>query len=208
VGHRMDLKHTRRMITAALNGELDDVPTREDDAFGLQIPERVPEVPDEVLRPRQTWEDPEAYDAQAEKLINMFRESFRKFADSVPEGCATPGPDRDPGRVQRHVVIREPVWGTITVDPTARRIVDSAAFQRLRYIRQLGLAHLVYPGASHTRFDHALGVYHLITRALGSMERRGELAELPGAETAPGGTGGAAARRGALPVLPRPGRAR
>jgi uncharacterized protein len=81
------------------------------------------------------------------------------------------------------VVIREPVWGTITVDATARRIVDSAAFQRLRYIRQLGLAHLVYPGASHTRFDHALGVYHLITRALASMARRGELEALPEAET-------------------------
>jgi uncharacterized protein len=70
------------------------------------------------------------------------------------------------------VVVREPVWGTITLDPTAGGIVDSAAFQRLRYIRQLGLAHLVYPGASHTRFDHALGVYHLIRRALERMAQR------------------------------------
>jgi uncharacterized protein len=83
-----------------------------------------------------------------------------------------------------HVVIREPVWGSIRLDPVARRIVDSAAFQRLRYIRQLGLAHLVYPGASHTRFDHALGVYHLITGALASMDRRGELADLPATERA------------------------
>jgi uncharacterized protein len=66
----------------------------------------------------------------------------------------------------------------------ARWIVDSAAFQRLRYIRQLGLAHLVYPGASHTRFDHALGVYHLITGALASMERRGELDDLDSTELA------------------------
>lgn len=76
-------------------------------------------------------------------------------------------------------MIREPVWGTITLDPPARRVVDSAAFQRLRYIRQLGLAHLVYPGASHTRFDHALGVYHLISRAMASLDGSGALAGLP-----------------------------
>jgi len=69
------------------------------------------------------------------------------------------------------VVVRDPLWNTIRLDATARRIVDSAAFQRLRYIKQLGLAHLVYPGAVHTRFHHALGVYHLITRALERLER-------------------------------------
>ncbi|MFO7893450.1 MAG: HD domain-containing protein [Longimicrobiales bacterium] len=75
----------------------------------------------------------------------------------------------------REVVVRDPLWGTITLDPTARAIVDSAAFQRLRYIRQLGLAHLVYPGAHHTRFDHALGVYHLMRRAIHGLETRGAL---------------------------------
>lgn len=64
------------------------------------------------------------------------------------------------------VLIRDPLWDTIRLDDSAVRIVDSRSFQRLRYIRQLGLAHLVYPGASHTRFDHALGVYHLACRAL------------------------------------------
>ncbi len=64
------------------------------------------------------------------------------------------------------IVIRDPVWNTIRVDRVAARIIDSPPFQRLRYIRQLGLAHLVYPGATHTRFDHALGVYHLSVRAL------------------------------------------
>jgi hypothetical protein len=73
------------------------------------------------------------------------------------------------------VVVRDPLWGTITLDPTARAVVDSAAFQRLRYIRQLGLAHLVYPGAHHSRFDHALGVYHLMRRAIGGMAERGAL---------------------------------
>src|SRR5690625_3395936 len=69
----------------------------------------------------------------------------------------------------------EPMWDTIRLDPVAVRIMDSVAFQRLRYIRQLGLAYLVYPGATHTRFDHALGVYHLATRALAILDEEGFL---------------------------------
>lgn len=70
-------------------------------------------------------------------------------------------------------LIRDPLWDTIHLDPTAVRIVDTAEFQRLRYIRQLGFAHLVYPGATHTRFDHALGVYHLTRTALRLLRERG-----------------------------------
>jgi HD superfamily phosphohydrolase len=70
-------------------------------------------------------------------------------------------------------LIRDPLWESIRLDPTAVRIVDTAEFQRLRYIRQLGLAHLVYPGATHTRFDHALGVYHLTKTALRHLRERG-----------------------------------
>lgn len=70
----------------------------------------------------------------------------------------------------RSLVIRDPVWNTIRMDTVAVAIMDTAAFQRLRYIRQLGLAHLVYPGATHTRFDHALGVYHLAVRALAILK--------------------------------------
>jgi phosphoenolpyruvate carboxykinase (ATP) len=92
VGKRMDLAHTRRMVTAALNGELDAVPTVEDAAFGLQIPERVPGVPDGVLQPRKTWEDSSAYDEQAQKLVAMFRENFQKFADVVPAAVRDAGP--------------------------------------------------------------------------------------------------------------------
>src|SRR5688500_2184558 len=69
--------------------------------------------------------------------------------------------------------VRDPLWNTIRLDPTAARIVDTAAFQRLRYIRQLGLAHLVCPGATHTRFDHAIGVYHLTVTALRLLRERG-----------------------------------
>ena len=76
----------------------------------------------------------------------------------------------------RHArVIRDPMWNTIRLDPTAVQIIDTKAFQRLRYIRQLGLAHLVYPGATHTRFDHALGVYHLATTALRHLREQEDL---------------------------------
>src|SRR5690606_30953703 len=76
------------------------------------------------------------------------------------------------------ITIRDPLWDTIRIDPIARRIIDSPAFQRLRYIRQLGHAHLVYPGANHTRFDHAVGVYHLAQRALQALADRDGLDRL------------------------------
>ena len=71
-------------------------------------------------------------------------------------------------------IIRDPLWNNIRVDPLALRLVDTPAFQRLRYVRQLGLAYLVYPGASHSRFEHALGAYHLAGRALAMFEERDE----------------------------------
>jgi uncharacterized protein len=73
----------------------------------------------------------------------------------------------------KSITIRDPLWDTIRIDPVARRIIDSATFQRLRHIKQLGHAHLVYPGATHTRFDHAVGVYHLAQRALHILAERG-----------------------------------
>jgi uncharacterized protein len=73
-------------------------------------------------------------------------------------------------------VIRDPLWNNIRVDPLALRLIDTPAFQRLRYVRQLGLAFLVYPGASHSRFEHAIGTYHLTRRALSLLEERGDLA--------------------------------
>ena len=78
-------------------------------------------------------------------------------------------------------IIRDPLWNNIPVDRLAMRLIDTPAFQRLRYVRQLGLAFLVYPGATHTRFEHALGTYHLARRALALLEERGVLRGL-GAE--------------------------
>lgn len=80
------------------------------------------------------------------------------------------------------VLIRDPLWDTIRLDAEAVRIVDSPAFQRLRYIRQLGLAHLVYPGATHTRFDHALGVYHLANQALLLLRKHAVFDEIDAAD--------------------------
>ena len=62
--------------------------------------------------------------------------------------------------------IRDPLWNNIRVDAPTLRLVDSRVFQRLRFVRQLGLAYLVYPGATHSRFEHALGAYHLARTTL------------------------------------------
>ena len=72
-------------------------------------------------------------------------------------------------------IIRDPLWNNITLDDLAIRLVDTRAFQRLRYVRQLGLAYLVYPGATHTRFEHALGTWHLAGRTLELLQGRGEI---------------------------------
>ena len=76
-------------------------------------------------------------------------------------------------------VIRDPLWDNIRLDRPALQCLDTAAVQRLRYVRQVGHAFLVYPGATHTRFEHALGAYHLTRRALASLEERGELDLVP-----------------------------
>ena len=75
-------------------------------------------------------------------------------------------------------VIRDPLWNNIRVEPLVLRLIDTPVFQRLRYVRQLGLAFLVYPGASHSRFEHALGTYSLARRALSLLEERGDLRAL------------------------------
>jgi len=80
--------------------------------------------------------------------------------------------------------IRDPLWNNIRVDPTAERLLDTSVVQRLRYVRQLGLAHLVYPGATHSRFEHALGAYHLARRTLARLHDEGALHDVPGEEGA------------------------
>ena len=88
-----------------------------------------------------------------------------------------------PGRNKQEVVIRDPLWQNITLEQVAIPVVDSPPFQRLRYVRQLGHAFLVYPGATHTRLEHALGAYGLARRALGGLRERGQLAGFSDADT-------------------------
>jgi hypothetical protein len=75
-------------------------------------------------------------------------------------------------------IVRDPLWKNVRLDDTARQLVDSAPFQRLRYVRQLGLAHLVYPGATHTRFEHALGAHHLASLTVSLLGEGGFLREV------------------------------
>jgi phosphoenolpyruvate carboxykinase (ATP) len=71
------------MLRAALAGKLDGVETREDPVFGLHIPRSCPGVPPEVLDPRSTWKDRDAYDESARKLAGMFDENFSQYAGEV-----------------------------------------------------------------------------------------------------------------------------
>jgi phosphoenolpyruvate carboxykinase (ATP) len=79
VGKRMKLGHTRAMLTAALEGSLDSVEYVQDPVFGLSIPTSCPEVPSEILNPRETWADKAAYDAKATELKGMFDANYTKF---------------------------------------------------------------------------------------------------------------------------------
>ncbi|MCS7028817.1 MAG: phosphoenolpyruvate carboxykinase (ATP) [Bacteroidia bacterium] len=86
VGSRMKLSYTRAMITAALEGKLDNVTYTRDPIFGLLIPDSVPGVPTELLNPRNTWADKEAYDQKANELAQGFIKNFERFADfATPE---------------------------------------------------------------------------------------------------------------------------
>jgi phosphoenolpyruvate carboxykinase (ATP) len=85
-GSRMTIAHTRAMIRAALAGALDHVPYDTDPVFNLDVPQQCPDVPAGVLKPRNTWRDGNAYDAQARKLAHMFVENFKTFeADASPD---------------------------------------------------------------------------------------------------------------------------
>lgn len=91
VGHRMKLKYTRSMISAAMNGDLDNASYNSHDVFGFAIPEAVPNVPSEVLNPINTWEDKNEYKEKANFLAKQFVENFKKYekfaSDSILKGA-------------------------------------------------------------------------------------------------------------------------
>ena len=92
VGSRMRIAHTRTMITATLSGQLDRVNYRVHPVFNVEIPTTCPGVPDAVLDPRGTWQDPQAYDEQAKKLAGMFVENFAQFERDVAPAIKAAGP--------------------------------------------------------------------------------------------------------------------
>lgn len=79
VGERINLKYTRAMVTAALNGDLDFIEFRKEEHFGLMIPTSCPGVPSEILDPKAVWEDKAAYEAQAAHLAGLFAENYKRF---------------------------------------------------------------------------------------------------------------------------------
>ena len=88
----MNINHTRSMVRAALSGALDDVPTELDPTFGVVVPLSCPDVPADVLQPRSTWTDGDAYDRQAAALARMFVENFAAYTDGVSEAVRAAGP--------------------------------------------------------------------------------------------------------------------
>jgi phosphoenolpyruvate carboxykinase (ATP) len=84
-GTRMSLKHTRALITAALQGDLDHVDYESHELFGIAMPKSCPGVPDEILNPKNTWTNKDAYEQKANYLAEAFLKNFEKFADIANE---------------------------------------------------------------------------------------------------------------------------
>ncbi len=91
-GQRMKIAYTRAMIRAVLNGSLAQVPAEPDPIFGFHVPTYCPEVASEVLKPRRTWRNPQAYDEKARYLAGLFRANFEQFASGVPDEVKAAGP--------------------------------------------------------------------------------------------------------------------
>jgi phosphoenolpyruvate carboxykinase (ATP) len=91
IGTRIKIKYSRAMVTAALTGELDKVEYRHDELFNLDIPTKVDDVPPEILDPKNTWTNKDAYEKSAKSLAKMFIENFEKF-DGVSAEIKSAGP--------------------------------------------------------------------------------------------------------------------
>ncbi len=96
VGQRMPIALTRAAVAAVLDGNLDNIPTDVDPVFGFAVPRNVPGLPEDVLQPRQSWSDREAYDATAASLAGDFARNFAQFAGSVPRAILAAGPSVAP----------------------------------------------------------------------------------------------------------------
>jgi phosphoenolpyruvate carboxykinase (ATP) len=85
VGDRISLKYTRSMISSILNGELENVEYNTHEVFGLKMPSSCPNVPSDILSPKNTWNDKDAYDTKANELANAFNKNFAQFAENANE---------------------------------------------------------------------------------------------------------------------------
>jgi phosphoenolpyruvate carboxykinase (ATP) len=85
VGSRMKIAHTRAMLSAALDGHFENVPMTPDPNFGVMVPTKCPNVPDEVLNPKNTWSDKAAYDKTAHDVARMFEENFKEYEPQVED---------------------------------------------------------------------------------------------------------------------------
>ena len=94
VGHRMEIAYSRALLSAAMSGKLDQVPTYQEPFFGLEVPTTCPGVPDDILYPQKTWADPQAYEQTARDLAGRFRENFTKYAASVEPAVLKAEPRR------------------------------------------------------------------------------------------------------------------
>ena len=92
VGERIKLPLTRAMISAALKGELDNVPTHLHPIFNIAIPDEVPGVPHEVLNPELSWKDRAQYEIEAKSLAQKFVENFKKYENNVGPEVPASGP--------------------------------------------------------------------------------------------------------------------
>lgn len=92
VGHRIKLSYTRAMITAALEGKLNNVATDSDPVFGVAVPKEVPGVPAEILTPKNTWKDKAAYDEKAKYLAGLFVKNFEKYAAGASQETMAAAP--------------------------------------------------------------------------------------------------------------------
>ncbi len=92
VGHRISIKHTRRVIKAILNGELEGVEYWKDEVFGFAVPKVCPDVPPEILDPKGTWKDKGAYSKQKRRLAALFHENFQGYRSQVGPQILQGGP--------------------------------------------------------------------------------------------------------------------
>lgn len=92
VGSRMKLKYTRAIIDAIHSGELDEVATTRDPIFGLAVPVSCSNIPDELLVPKNTWANKEAYDRQSRKLAQLFQKNFEKYKEGSSQAIINAGP--------------------------------------------------------------------------------------------------------------------